>query len=94
MIIVKTQTGSHFVNDKAVRKVWHDKNNAKVWITDANGGIENIADVEMVTYTCDAMKVDYEDNSGMVEYLEQQRSELCNIVERYRAKLRDFGCEL
>ena len=37
MIIVKTQTGSHFVNDRAVRKVWHDKNNAKLWITDKNG---------------------------------------------------------
>ena len=61
MIIVKTQTGLHFVNDKAVRKVWHDKNNAKVWITDMNGGIENIADVEMVTYTSDMMKVDYQD---------------------------------
>ena len=48
----------------------------------------------MVTYTSDAMKVDYEDKGSMVKYLEQQRSELCNIVERYRAKLRDFGCEL
>lgn len=94
MIIVKTTTGTHFVNEKAVRKVWHDKNNAKVWITDANGGIDNIADVEMVTYTSDAMKVDYEDKGSMVKYLEQQRSELCNIVERYRAKLQDFGCEL
>ena len=94
MIIVKTTTGTHFVNDKAVRKVWHDKNNAKVWITDANGGIENIADVEMVTYTSDMMKVDYQDKGSMVEYLEQQRSELCNLLERYRAKLRDYGCEL
>lgn len=94
MIIVKTQTGTHFVNDKAVRKVWHDKNNAKVWITDMNGGIDNISDVEMVTYTSDMMKVDYQDNGSMVEYLEQQRSEMYNIVERYRAKLRDFGCEL
>ena len=94
MIIVKTQNGSHLINDKAVRKVWHDKNNAKVWITDMNGGIENIADVEMVTYTSDMMKVDYEDKGSMVEYLEQQRSELCNLLERYRAKLRDYGCEL
>ena len=78
----------------AVRKVWHDKNNAKVWITDANGGIENIADVEMVTYTSDMMKVDYQDKGSMVEYLEQQLSELCNLLERYRAKLRDYGCEL
>jgi accessory colonization factor AcfC len=94
MIIVKTKTGTHFVNDKAVRKVWHDKNNAKVWITDANGGIDNITDVEMVTYTSDMMKVDYQDKGSMVEYLEQQRSEMYNVVERYRAKLRDFGCEL
>ena len=94
MIIVKTQTGTHFVNEKCVRKVWHDKNNAKVWITDANGGIENIADVEMVTYTSDMMKVDYQDKGSMVEYLEQQLSELCNLLERYRAKLRDYGCEL
>ena len=94
MIIVKTKTGTHFVNEKCVRKVWHDKNNAKVWITDANGGIENIADVEMVTYTSDMMKVDYQDKGSMVEYLEQKRSELCNLLERYRAKLRDYGCEL
>ena len=94
MIIVKTQTGSHFVNDKAVRKVWHDKNNAKVWITDANGGIGNIADVEMVIYISDMMNVGYQDKGSMVEYLEQQRSELCNLLERYRAKLRDYGCEL
>ena len=94
MIIVKTQTGTHFVNDKAVRKVWHDKKNAKVWITDVNGGIENIADVEMVTYTSDMMKVDYQDKGSMVEYLEQQRSELCNLLERYREKLRDYGYEI
>lgn len=94
MIIVKTQTGTHFVNEKCVRKVWHDKNNAKVCITDANGGIDNITDVEMVTYTSDAMKVDYEDKGSMIKYLEQQRSEMYNIVERYRSKLRDFGCEL
>ena len=94
MIIVKTQTGSHFVNEKCVRKVWHDKNNAKVWITDVNGGIDNIADVEMVTYTSDMMKVDYQDKGSMVEYLEQQRSELCNLLERYRAKLREYGYEI
>ena len=94
MIIVKTQTGTHFVNEKCVRKVWHDKNNAKVWITDGNGGIENSADVEMVTYTSAMMKVDYQDTGSMGEYLEQQRSELCNLLERYRAKLRDYGCEL
>ena len=94
MIIVKTQTGTHFVNEKCVRKVWHDKNNAKVLITDANGDIDNITDVEMVTYTSDAMKVDYEDKGSMVKYLEQQRSEMYNIVERYRSKLLDFGCEL
>ncbi len=94
MIIVKTQTGTHFVNDKAVRKVWHDKNNAKVWITDVNGGIDNIADVEMVTYTSDMMKVDYQDKGSMVEYLEQQRSELRNLLERYREKLRDYGYEI
>ena len=94
MIIIKTNMGTHFVNDKAVRKVWHDKNNAKVWITDVNGGVDNIADVEMVTYTSDMMKVDYQDKGSMVEFLEQQRSELCNLLERYRAKLRDYGCEL
>lgn len=94
MIIVKTQTGTHFVNEKMVRKVWHDKGNAKVWITDGNGGIDNITDVEMVTYTSEAMKVDYQDKGSMVEYLEQQRSEMYNVIERYRAKLRDFGCEL
>ncbi len=37
MIIVKTQTGTHFINDNAVQKVRHYKNNAKVWITDRNG---------------------------------------------------------
>lgn len=63
-------------------------------ITDANGDIDNITDVEMVMYTSDAMKVDYEDKGSMVKYLEQQRSEMYNIVERYRSKLRDFGCEL
>lgn len=94
MIIVKTKTGTHFVNEKMVRKVWHDKTDAKVWITDGNGSIENITDVEMVTYTSDAMKVDYQDKGSMVEYLEQQRSEMYNVVERYRAKLRDYGCEL
>ena len=94
MIIIKTNNGSHFVNDKMVRKVWHDRENAKVWITDGNGGLENIADVEMVTYTSDMMKVDYQDKGSMVEHLEQQHSELCNLLERYRAKLRDFGCEL
>ena len=85
MIIVKTTTGTYFVNEKLMKRVWHDKENFKVWGTQLDGSVDSILHVAAVTFVSDAQPMEYNDDGSIIE---------ANEVMRLRAKLRDFGCEL
>ena len=101
MIIVKTTNGDRFINEAECLQVNHLRNIATVEVWPARWG-ENrqqampqyylIQNVEAVIYT--TSQKDWEDKGSELEKLENDASEMSKIINRYRSKLRDFGCEL
>jgi hypothetical protein len=51
-----------------------------------------IQNVESVIYTTSPK--DWEDEGSAIRKLEEQRSQYIDCINRLKAKLRDFGCEL
>lgn len=101
MIIVKTTNGDRFINEAECLQVNHLRDIATVEVWPARWG-ENrqqampqyyiIQNVEAVIYT--TSQKDWEDKGSELEKLENDASEMSRIINRLRAKLRDFGCEL
>ena len=101
MIIVKTTNGDRFINEAECLQVNHLRDIATVEVWPARWG-ENrqqampqyylIQNVEAVIYT--TSQKDWEDKGSELEKLENDASEMSKIINRYRSKLRDFGCEL
>lgn len=101
MIIVKTTNGDRFINEAECLQVNHLRDTATVEVWPARWG-ENrqqampqyylIQNVEAVIYT--TSQKDWEDKGSELEKLENDASEMSKIINRYRSKLRDFGCEL
>ena len=108
MIIVKTSNGDRFINEAETLQVSHNKDKAEVEVWPSKWGnqphqLQNfiIEHVEAVIYTNVDHTVKYEDRlewsmnlqskyiSIYDEYIGMQ-----NEIERLRAKLRDYGCEL
>jgi hypothetical protein len=50
MIIIKTKDGDHFINEKEVIEVAHDKNSATVFYYGQNAGSNRIENVESIIY--------------------------------------------
>ena len=81
MIIVKTNTGTHFVNDKLMKRVWHDKENFKVWGTNLDGTVGSIDHVAAVTFVSDAQPMEYNDDGSIIEAMKFKLKEMeaeCN----------------
>ena len=101
MIIVKTTNGDRFINEAECLQVNHLRDIATVEVWPARWG-ENrqqampqyylIQNVEAIIYT--TSQKDWEDKGSELEKLENDASEMSKIINRYRSKLRDFGCEL
>ena len=71
MIIVKTKNGDHFINDKAVIKVEHNKERATVTCYADKGIYSHIENVEQVVYTSDAQPVVYTSDEQPVEWKDE-----------------------
>ena len=69
MIIVKTKNGDHFINEKAVTEVTHDREHATASYYGANGCFNNIADVEGIIYTNDAQPTSWKDEGSEIQRL-------------------------
>lgn len=81
MIIVKTTTGTHFVNEKLMKRVWHDKESFKVWITQLDGSVDSILHVAAVTFVSDAQPMEYNDDGSIIEAMKFKLKEMeaeCN----------------
>ena len=67
MIIIKTKDGDHFINEKEVIEVAHDKNSATVFYYGQNSGSNRIENVESIIYndalTEKKMDDDYQERS-------------------------------
>ena len=69
MIIVKTKNGDHFINEKAVIEVKHDREKAEVSCYGANGYYSNHEYVEGVVYTNDAQPTSWTDEGSEIQRL-------------------------
>jgi tRNA nucleotidyltransferase/poly(A) polymerase len=91
MIIVKTTTGTHFVNEKLMKRVWHDKENFKVWITQLDGSVDSILHVAQVTFVSDAQPMEYNDDGSIIEAMKFKLKEMeaeCNAkIEKAKNEL-------
>ena len=103
MIIIKTTNGDRFINEAECLQVNHLRDTATVEVWPARWGdhIQQatrqyyiIQNVEAVIYTNAAQPTEWEDEGSAIRKLEEQRSQYIDCIERLKAKLRDFGCEL
>lgn len=101
MIIVKTTNGDRFINEAECLQVNHLRDTATVEVWPASWGRNRqyetpryyiIQNVEAVIYTTSPK--DWHDEGSAIRKLEEQRSQHLDIINRLKAKLRDFGCEL
>ena len=72
MIIVRTKKGDHFVNDKAVIKVEHNKERATVTCYADKGIYSYMENVEQVVYTSDAQPVEWKDEGSEIQRLKTE----------------------
>lgn len=93
MIIVKTTTGTHFVNEKLMKRVWHDKENFKVWGTNLDGTVGSIDHVAAVTFVSDAQPMEYNDDGSIIEAMKFKLKEIeaeCNSkIEKAEKELEE-----
>ena len=87
MIIVKTKNGDHFINDKAVIKVEHNKERATVTCYADKGIYSHIENVEQVVYTSDAQPVEWKDEGSEIQRLktelEKKKKEYSQLCEHF-----------
>lgn len=93
MIIVKTTTSTHFVNEKLMKRVWHDKENFKVWGTNLDGTVGSIEHVAAVTFVSDTQPMEFNDDGSIIEAMKFKLKEIeakCNAkLEKAEKKLKD-----
>lgn len=93
MIIVKTNTSTLFVNEKLMKRVWHDKENFKVWITQLDGSVDSILHVDAVTFVSDAQPMEYNDDGSIIEAMKLKLKEMeaeCNAkIEKAEKELEE-----
>lgn len=87
MIIVKTKNGDHFINEKAVTEVTHDREHATASYYGANGCFNNIADVEGIIYTNDAQPTSWTDEGSEVARLLKSSNEKSEIISKLTKSL-------
>ena len=88
MIIVKTENGDRFINDKAVTMVEHDREKAVVDTYGDEGVLFHIEDVEGVIYTNDTQPTKWKDEGSEIQRLkaelEEKEKECDRILEHSR----------
>ena len=87
MIIVKTKNGDHFINEKSVIEVQHDREKAVVNCYGANGYFSHHEDVEGVIYTNDAQPTSWTDEGSEIQRLKKSLDELREWSDKLRDKL-------
>ena len=73
MIIVKTSNGDHFINDKAVTEVSHNRESKTVDYYGSNGVFNNIKDVEGIIYTNEAQPTSWTDEGSELRRAERNK---------------------
>jgi hypothetical protein len=84
MIIVKTKNGDHFINEKSVIEVQHDREKAVVNCYGANGYFSHHEDVEGVIYTNDAQPTSWNDEGSEIQRLKKELDEQMEWADKMR----------
>jgi len=84
MIIVKTKNGDHFINEKSVIEVQHDREKAVVNCYGANGYFSHHEDVEGVIYTNDAQPTSWKDEGSEIQRLKKELDEQREWADKMR----------
>ena len=82
MIIIKTKTGDHFINEKAVTEVKYDREKAVTNCHGPNGYFSHHENVVGVIYTNDAHDTEFISNGCELMALEKRIKELLNARSR------------
>lgn len=90
MIIVKTKNGDHFINEKSVIEVKHDREKAVVSCYGANGYYSHHEDVEGVLYTNDAQPTSWTDEGSEIQRLMKAFEEHKEWSSKLRAEHLDL----
>jgi hypothetical protein len=91
MIIIKTKNGDHFINEKNITEVVHNKEKETASYYGSNGAFNNIEDVECVTFVSDTQALMYEDKGSRIKELEKVLHEAWKRCDAYRKKLYELG---
>ena len=81
MIIVKTKNGDHFINEKSVIEVQHDREKA---VVNCYGANSNHEDVEGVIYTNDAQPTSWKDEGSEIQRLKKELDEQREWADKMR----------
>ena len=84
MIIVKTKNGDHFINEKSVIEVQHDREKAVVNCYGANGYFSHHEDVEGIIYTNDAQPTSWKDEGSEIQRMKKELDELREWADKMR----------
>ena len=84
MIIIKTKNGDHFINEKSVIEVQHDREKAVVNCYGANGYFSHHEDVEGVIYTNDAQPTSWKDEGSEIQRLKKELDEQREWADKMR----------
>ena len=84
MIIIKTKNGDHFINEKEVTEVQHDREKAEVNCYGANGYYSHHEDVEGVVYTNDAQPTSWKDEGSEIARLKKSIDERMEWANKLR----------
>lgn len=98
MIIVLTENGTAFVNEKEFRSVWHikeDKQLIAYYKTDASIGNDGdkIEKVISVHYYSDSQEVNFHDEGNELKNLNEAYSTLLKQFDKLRRNYLDLGNE-
>ena len=85
MIIIKTNNGDVFVNEKTTQIVQHDRQNKTVVIRNPNEGLScNVQNVEGIIYTNDAQPTSWQDEGSALEKARKDNEEMRDTIKRLR----------
>lgn len=90
MIIIKTSNGDHFINDKAVTEVAHDREKAVVDCYGSDGYNSHIENVEGVMYTNDSQPTSWQDEGSALAMAEKTLEELRDEYSKIELERNDL----
>lgn len=82
MIIIKTNNGDVFINDKAIVELSHDRENKTAAYYTTNGDHNKYRGVEFIIYTNDAQPTSWQDEGSALEKARKDNDGMRDTIKR------------